>query len=96
MALRSNTIEKVKLSRRIKHDKLDPEINDLIDTCLIDLQITAGVEFPSEDDPMILTAIKLYCSASLSYDSKESEYFLERYNRQKAVLQVSQRYGGAE
>ena len=48
-------LEKVKLALRIKSNKLDGEITDLIGACKIDLSI-GGVRNINDDDPIIQRA----------------------------------------
>lgn len=88
------TIEKVKVDLRIRHDKLDADIADQIDACLQDLQVTAGVLNSDETDPMILAAIKLYVRANETDDVDKGAAYMQRYNDKKACLQLSGEYGG--
>lgn len=78
-------LEKVKLSLRIKHSKLDDEINDLIEACKIDLSIS-GVRKIEETDPIIIRAVIIYCKANFGLDNKESEKYQKSYDLLKQSL----------
>lgn len=92
MAL-SETVSKLRLLKRINHTKLDSEIADQIDSCVEDLQITAGVINPDERDPLILAAIKLYVLANLEDDADKAEKLMSRYSSLKSSLQMATGYG---
>ena len=57
------TLEKIKLSLRISHSRLDEDIQGDIDTALADLRMH-GVIHKDESDPLIFNAVKLYCKSS--------------------------------
>lgn len=78
-------LEKVKLSLRIKHFKLDDEINDLIEACKIDLSIS-GVRKIEETDPIIQRAIIIYCKANFGLDNTDSEKYQRSYDLLKQSL----------
>lgn len=71
-------IEKIRNSLRIKTDKLDSEIEDLIEACKMDLKIK-GVNNIDEQDPLIFQAIKIYCKAYFGIDNKDSEKYIKVY-----------------
>ena len=77
-------LEKIKLALRIKTNKLDEEIQDLIEACKIDLSIS-GVKKINETDPIIIRAITLYCKANFGLDNKDSE----KYNNSYELLKMS-------
>ena len=66
-------IDKIKLALRIKTDDFNEEINDLINACKRDLAL-AGVRVISEDDPLILRAITLYCKANFGYGDEKGTF----------------------
>ncbi len=78
-------LEKVKLSLRIKHFKLDDEINDLIEACKIDLSM-AGVRKIDETDPIIIRAVIIYCKANFGLDNSDSEKYQRSYDLLKQSL----------
>ena len=75
-------LEKVKLALRIKNNKLDDDITDLIDACKIDLSIS-GVKKIDETDALVIQAVKLYCKANFGLDNKDSEKYQKSYNMLK-------------
>ena len=85
-------VEKVKLALRIKHNKLDSEITDLIEAALADLGL-AGVAVGNNDDALLLEAVKMYCRAKMTTDTALSELYEERYDKQKSLFMVSGKYG---
>lgn len=80
-------LEKVKLALRIKNNKLDLEINDLIEACKVDLSI-GGVRKIEEIDPIINRAIILYCKANFGLDNKDSEKYQKSYDLLKQSLSL--------
>lgn len=88
-------IEKVKMALRITTSDFDDEITDLINACLLDLQI-AGVVLPTDetDDELILNAVKTYCK--IHFGDVVGVEMLERlkssYDEQKAQMQMSSGY----
>lgn len=78
-------LEKVKLALRIKSNMLDVEINDLIESCKIDLSIS-GVKVINETDPLIQRAIIIYCKANFGLDNKDSEKYQKSYDLLKQSL----------
>ena len=80
-------LERVKLALRIKSDKLDDEIADLIESCKVDLSLI-GVRKIEDTDPLIQQAIKLYCKANFGLDNKDSEKYQKSYNMLKISLSL--------
>lgn len=80
-------LERVKLALRIKSDKLDDEIADLIEACKVDLSLS-GVRKIEDTDPLIQQAIKLYCKANFGLDNKDSEKYQKSYNMLKISLSL--------
>lgn len=80
-------LEKVKLALRIKSNKLDEEIADLIEACKIDLSLS-GVKRIEDTDPLIQQAIKLYCKANFGLDNKDSEKYQKSYEMLKISLSL--------
>lgn len=75
-------LDKVKKILRIKSDKLDDEILDLIEACKIDLSIS-GVKKIDETDALVIQAIKLYCKANFGLDNNDSEKYIKSYDMLK-------------
>lgn len=78
-------LEKVKLALRIKNYNLDDEINDLIESCKIDLAIS-GVKKIQIIDPIIQRAIIIYCKANFGLDNKDSDKYQRSYELLKQSL----------
>ena len=89
------TLEKVKLSLRISHSKLDDDISADIAACLADLQ-RCGVVYADDSDPLILSAIKLWCRALYTDDTAKAAHYQARYAEMRACLSVAEGYGRPE
>jgi hypothetical protein len=89
-----DTLNKIKQSLRISHDKLDEDIQADIDACLADLQLV-GVTHASESDPLIYNAIKLWCRSLYTDDTAKAAEYLKRYEALKACLMMAEGYGRA-
>ena len=92
MASRS-IINRIKTDLRMKHNALDSDISDNIDSCIADLELV-GIKVPNDTDCNIANAIKMWCRALYSQDTKEAADYLERYNALKSTLKTSSRYRG--
>lgn len=80
-------LEKIKLALRIKNNKFDEEINDLILSAEIDLKIS-GIVNVNQEDPLIAQAIKTYCKANFGLDNKDSEKYQRSYDMLKQHLSL--------
>lgn len=85
-------LEKIKLSIRRSHNKLDEDLMDDISGCLADLKVV-GIVYATEDDPLILNAIKLWCKALYTDDTAKAADYRERYDALKSCLMVAEGYG---
>lgn len=85
-------LEKIKLALRIKHDKMDADIQADIDACLADLHVCGVVHAP-DDDPLILNAVKLWCRSIYTDDVAKGAEWLKRYEALKACLMMAEGYG---
>lgn len=85
-------LQKVKLSLRTSHDRLDEDIQADIDACLADLRVH-GVIYASIDDPLIFNAVKLYCKSLYTDDPVKSAAFLQRYISLRDSLKIAEGYG---
>lgn len=88
----SAILDKVKTALRVDHHKLDGEIDDQIEAAVNDLRLV-GVDVENDGDPLILAAIKTYCLAHMTDNKSKAELYEERYERQKARLKLSSKYG---
>lgn len=89
------TLEKIKLSIRRSHNKLDDDLQADIDACLADLKV-CGIIDPQETDPLIFNAIKLYCRSTNTDDTAKAAEWLKRYEALKSCLQMAEGYGWVE
>lgn len=87
-------LQKVKLALRIKFNKFDDEIQDLISACKIDLSIS-GVRKVREDDPIIQRVIILYVKANFGLDNNDSEKYYKSYLLLKQSLSLCGDYNVA-
>lgn len=86
------TLEKIKLSLRISHSKLDEDIQTDIDACMADLSVH-GITYAKPDDPLIINAVKLYCKALYTDDVAKASAFSERYKELRDCLKAAEGYG---
>ena len=82
-------VDDIKRDLRIKSNSLDGEIESLIEAARSDMYI-AGINTDvttdtGDIDPLIYTAIKLYCKGNFGYDDK-SEVLREAYENIKLAL----------
>lgn len=87
-------LQKVKLALRIKSNKFDDEIQDLISACKIDLSIS-GVRKVREDDLIIQRVIILYVKANFGLDNNDSEKYYKSYLLLKQSLSLCGDYNVA-
>lgn len=83
-------VNDVKVSLRIKNDAYDTDIQALIDSCKVDLNI-AGVQKINETEPLTAQAIKLYCKGNFGYD-ENSEKYQKAYESLKMVMALASDY----
>ena len=91
----TQTLNMIKTSLRITHDKLDADIETDIEACLTDLSVV-GVVYADETDPLILNAIKLWCRSLYTDDPIKAAEYLRRYEAMKACLMMAEGYGRPE
>lgn len=65
--------EEVKLWLRITGGAADMEIEQTIQSALLDLKV-AGVVKADPSDALIKQAVKLYCKAQFGYDAESAKY----------------------
>lgn len=83
-------LDKVKLALRIRTVAFDKEINRLITSALLDLEI-AGI-ITDEENELIETAVITYCRYHFG-DPENPEKLKQSYDEQKAQLQMATGYG---
>lgn len=83
-------LEKIRKDLRINNSEYDDEIKDLISACKQDLMLS-GVSSSriSDNDPLIIQAVKTYCKAHFGYDNPDSEKFKESYALLKQHLAIA-------
>ena len=86
------TLERIKQAIRRSHNKLDEDLQADIDACLADLH-AVGVIYAGEEDPLIFSAIKLYCRSVNTDDPATAAEWLRRYESQKSFLMMAEGYG---
>lgn len=86
------TLEKIKQTLRISHNKLDEAIQADIDGTMADLQLV-GVKYKGEEDPLIFNAIQLRCRSLYTDDPVKAAKWEERYAALKACLMMAEGYG---
>jgi hypothetical protein len=86
------TLEKVKLFLRRRHDKLDDDLRDNIESCLADLKVH-GIVHKDDTDPLILNAIKLWCKSADTDDVARSSELRQRYLALRDSLKSAKGYG---
>ena len=88
----------IKRDLRIKTNSLDGEIKSLVKAATSDMSL-AGINTEKktetgEIDPLIYTAIKLYCKGTFGYDDKVD--FQKAYENLKIALSTSLQYKNME
>ncbi|TCJ01580.1 head-tail connector protein [Cytobacillus praedii] len=86
----------VKQALRIKHNALDGEIEDLIETARQDLKLS-GISSVKADaiedvDPLIKRAIIIYCKSQFNPDNVTAERFQNSYDLLKNHLSLAGDY----
>jgi len=87
-------LQKVKHALRIMNSAFDNEIQDLIDSALIDLSL-GGIKKLQYEDQIISHAVILYCKAHFGLENKDSEKYFKSYEYLKARLSLSGEYNDA-
>ena len=85
-------LQKVKLSLRTSHDRLDEDILADIEACVADLKMH-GVIYAPIGDPLMFNAIKLYCKSLYTNDPAKSAAFFQRYVNLRDSLKNAKGYG---
>ena len=80
-----DTLNAVKLSLGVSHNKKDVIFNGSIQACLKDLR-TCGIVHAGEDDPLVQLAIQLYCHSLYDPDTQRRVEFKARYDDLKGAM----------
>lgn len=78
-------LEKVRTALRITHNKLDDELQDVINACIYDLTI-AGIKNIDENDPLIQQAVKTYAKAEYEQDVNKANRLTQAYISLKIAM----------
>ncbi len=93
-------LNKIKTSIRISHTALDEDVDDNIAACLVDLRVVGVLAEkldPSQElDPLILSAVKMYCKANYTDDPAKAARYQAGYDSIKASLMMAEGYGYKE
>lgn len=79
----------IKLDCRITHSKLNEDILENIEACMLDLK-RVGVHVPDQTtsyDALLVKAIKLYCRAEYNYNG-EAERYKKAYEKLRDALSL--------
>ncbi len=84
----------IKKILRIASNEFDDEVNQLINACKKDLELS-GVRVATivDTDELIKRAISLYCKTHFGYDNKDYPHLAMAYDLLKAHMIVSIEYG---
>lgn len=83
-------LEAVKRALRLTVNTYDEELQELIDSALLDLNI-AGVTGCENADPLIVTAVKTYCRMHFG-SPDDYDRLAASYDAQKGQLQIASGY----
>lgn len=85
-------IDDVKMALRVTTTAYDTELDGLIESAKLDLEI-AGVVIPDPMPAVVSTAIKTYCKLNFGTPNPSNfDYLKKSYDEQKAQLSMSADY----
>lgn len=87
-------LERIKLSIRRFHTKLDTDITSNIDACMLDLRrvgISAAIAVSTSNDALIIKAAELYCKWQFDFEGKGDRYE-KAYNSLRDSLSMCDEY----
>ncbi|GMU16086.1 hypothetical protein [Waltera acetigignens] len=87
------SVEEIRQSMLIKHNKFDSGIKRYVDTCLQDMQM-AGVNIKKESN-LLDTACEFYCKWQFDYMGQGERYEKE-YEALRDTMSLSGLYNGEE
>lgn len=97
MAVDMGLLSKIKTSIRISHNALDEDLDDTVVACLADLRVVglqdAKLDVTNELDPLVLSAVKLYCKANYTDDPAKAARYQAGYDSLKTCLMMAEGYG---
>ena len=85
-------LDKIRETLRITHNKLDNEIQDMIDACKNDM-IISGISKIDEEDPLVLQAIKVYCKREYESDMNKRDRYDLAYDSIIKHMGLTKEYG---
>lgn len=86
-------LEEVKTALRIRHNKLDAEIQGNIDGALAELaRMGVSTEVLQTDDVLVTQAVKTYCKGCFASDTKLMDGYQESFKYQGENLRKSTGY----
>ena len=85
-------LDKIRETLRITHNKLDNEIQDMIDACKNDM-IISGISKIDEEDPLVLQAIKVYCKREYESDMNKRDRYDLAYDNIIKHMGLTKEYG---
>lgn len=87
-------LEKIKLSIRRFHNKLDSEIESDLAACMFELKrvgVHENIAVITSQDPLIYKAAELYCKWQYDYNGK-GEQFEKAFNNLRDALSLCEDY----
>lgn len=87
-------LEKVKLSARISGNAFDDDVQDMIESAREEL-VQSGVSrkmADSDEDPLIIRAVKIYVKANFGIDSPNAYRFQQSFESLKRHLSMAGDY----
>lgn len=86
--------EDIKLTLRISHNALDPEILDLIEAARHDLMLSGVSSLKANDDtdPLIKRAVTTYVKANFGFDNPDADRLNKAYEMLKQHLSLAEDY----
>jgi len=82
-------LQKVKLALRITNSHFDEEIQDIIDACYLDLEISGATKLSGTYEKLVNRAVILYAKAQFGLENPDSEKFQNSYEALKRQLTLS-------
>lgn len=84
---------KTRLRITVDNPAINAEIQDYIESAILDLTKTADIATFTEPDALLKQAIFTYVKAKWTKDLNESEKLMASYDSQKSTLLMSSEYG---
>ncbi len=90
--------EKIKLSLRIKHNMLDADITNKIESCMLDMRRVGISETKAKsdsEDALICNAAEFYCKWQYDFNNK-GDQFKQNYESLRDALSLCKDYAEGE